>query len=80
MRLSPLAHSLGRFEYSPSGTRCQRWFSLLVSFLATWRLAFPVGDAWTAQNPLATVLLGVALMLVVFVPLSVQKFAQISSR
>lgn len=40
----------------------------------------PVGDAWTAQNPLATVLLGVALMLVVFVPLSVQKFAQISSR
>lgn len=40
----------------------------------------PVGDTWTAQNPLATVLLGVALMLVVFVPLSVRKFAQISSR
>lgn len=40
----------------------------------------PVGDTWTAQNPLATVLLGVALMLAVFVPLSVRKFAQISSR
>lgn len=40
----------------------------------------PVGDAWTAQNPLATVLTGVAVMLAVFVPLSVRKFAQISSR
>ena len=40
----------------------------------------PVGDTWTAQNPLTTVLLGVGLMLVVFVPLSVRKFAQISSR
>jgi ABC-2 type transport system permease protein len=40
----------------------------------------PVGDAWTAQNPLATVLVGVAVMLAVFVPLSVHKFAQISSR
>lgn len=40
----------------------------------------PVGDAWTAQNPLATVLIGVAVMLAVFVPLSVRKFAQISSR
>ena len=40
----------------------------------------PVGDTWTAQNPLATVLLGVAVMLAVFVPLSVRKFARISSR
>jgi ABC-2 type transport system permease protein len=40
----------------------------------------PVGDAWTAQNPIATVLLGMALMLIVFVPLSMRKFQSISSR
>jgi len=38
----------------------------------------PVGDAWTAQNPIATVLLGVILLLVVFVPLSIRKFATLS--
>lgn len=41
---------------------------------------FPVGDTWTAQNPLLTVLLGMAVMLAVFVPLSIRKFAAISSR
>lgn len=40
----------------------------------------PVGDAWTAQNPIATVLIGVAVMLLVFVPLSIRKFVSISSR
>ncbi|MDO9590025.1 MAG: ABC transporter permease [Microcella sp.] len=38
----------------------------------------PVGDAWTAQNPIATVLIGVAVLLVVFVPLSIRKFASLS--
>lgn len=38
----------------------------------------PVGDAWPAQNPIATVLLGVAVLLVIFVPLSIRKFARIS--
>lgn len=38
------------------------------------------GESWTAHNPILTVLLGLALMLVVFVPLSVRKFASISSR
>lgn len=38
----------------------------------------PVGDAWTSQNPIATVLLGVLILLVVFVPLSIRKFARIS--
>jgi len=37
-----------------------------------------VGDAWTAQNPIATVLLGVIVLLVVFVPLSIRKFATLS--
>ncbi|RZS56332.1 ABC-2 type transport system permease protein [Microcella putealis] len=37
-----------------------------------------VGDAWTAQNPFATVLIGVAVMLLVFVPLSIRKFATLS--
>lgn len=38
----------------------------------------PVGDAWTAQNPIATVLLGVIVLLLVFVPLSIRKFATLS--
>jgi ABC-2 type transport system permease protein len=37
-----------------------------------------VGDAWPAQNPIATVLIGVAVLLIVFVPLSIRKFATIS--
>jgi ABC-2 type transport system permease protein len=37
-----------------------------------------VGDAWPAQNPIATVLLGVVVLLVIFVPLSIRKFATIS--
>jgi ABC-2 type transport system permease protein len=40
----------------------------------------PVPDVWTQQNALATVLIGIAVMLVVFVPWSVRKFASISSR
>ena len=40
----------------------------------------PIGDAWTAQNPIATVLLGMAIMLAIFVPLSIRKFQSISSR
>ncbi len=38
----------------------------------------PVGDAWPAQNPIATVLIGVAVLLLVFVPLSIRKFASLS--
>jgi ABC-2 type transport system permease protein len=37
-----------------------------------------VGEAWTAQNPIATVLLGVAVLLAIFVPLSIRKFATLS--
>jgi ABC-2 type transport system permease protein len=38
----------------------------------------PAGDAWTAQNPIATVLIGVVVLLLVFIPLSVRKFATLS--
>lgn len=38
----------------------------------------PVGDAWPAQNPIATVLIGVTVMLLIFVPLSIRKFASLS--
>lgn len=38
----------------------------------------PVGDAWPAQNPIATVLLGVIVLLAIFVPLSIRKFATLS--
>ncbi|TFC93507.1 ABC transporter permease [Cryobacterium sinapicolor] len=40
----------------------------------------PVPDIWTMQNPIATVLIGITVMLVLFVPLCVRKFASISSR
>ena len=40
----------------------------------------PVPDIWTMQNPITTVLIGITVMLVVFVPLCVRKFASISSR
>ncbi|MEO6826086.1 MAG: ABC transporter permease [Microbacteriaceae bacterium] len=40
----------------------------------------PVPDIWPMQHPILTVLLGIVLMLVAFVPLCVRKFASISSR
>ena len=40
----------------------------------------PVPDVWTLQNPVTTVLIGVVVLLVVFVPLCVRKFASITSR
>ena len=40
----------------------------------------PVPEAWPAQNPIATVLIGIAVLLLVFVPLSVRKFQSLSSR
>jgi ABC-2 type transport system permease protein len=40
----------------------------------------PVGDTWTAQNPIATVVIGMGVMLAIFVPLSIRKFQSISSR
>lgn len=39
-----------------------------------------LGEAWTAQNPIATVLIGMAVMFVIFVPLSIKTFQSISSR
>ena len=40
----------------------------------------PVPDVWTLQNPVLTVLIGVVVLLVLFVPLCIRKFASISSR
>ncbi|MFO7689716.1 MAG: ABC transporter permease [Cryobacterium sp.] len=40
----------------------------------------PVPDVWTMQNPILTALIGITVMLVVFVPLCIRKFASISSR
>lgn len=40
----------------------------------------PVPDVWTMQNPILTALIGIAVMLVIFVPLCIRKFASISSR
>jgi ABC-2 type transport system permease protein len=40
----------------------------------------PVPDIWTMQHPVETVLIGIVVLLVVFVPLCIRKFASISSR
>ncbi|PZF57646.1 ABC transporter permease [Curtobacterium sp. MCBD17_013] len=40
----------------------------------------PVPDVWTMQHPVATVLVGIVVLLVVFVPWSVRKYASISKR
>ncbi|WGW12336.1 ABC transporter permease [Saxibacter everestensis] len=40
----------------------------------------PVPDTWPMQNAVLTVLIGVVVMLVIFVPLCVRKFESISSR
>jgi len=40
----------------------------------------PQPDSWTLQNPVLTVLIGIVVMLVIFVPLSVRKFSRVSSR
>lgn len=37
-------------------------------------------DVWTQQNPVLTVLIGIVVVLVIFVPLAVRKFDQVSSR
>jgi len=40
----------------------------------------PVADSWTLQHPVETVLIGIAVLLVVFVPLAILRFGRISSR
>ncbi|GAA0996606.1 ABC transporter permease [Subtercola frigoramans] len=40
----------------------------------------PVADVWTQQNPILAVLIGITVMLLVFVPLSIRKFASITTR
>ena len=37
-------------------------------------------DVWSQQNPVLTVLIGIVVVLVVFVPLAIRRFDQISSR
>ncbi|GAA1111891.1 ABC transporter permease [Arthrobacter flavus] len=41
---------------------------------------FPEPTAWTLQNPFITIFVGIALMLLIFVPLCIKKFESISSR
>lgn len=40
----------------------------------------PVPAVWTLQNSVLTVLIGIGMMLVVFIPLSIARFNRISSR
>ena len=38
----------------------------------------PVGDAWPAQHPIPTVIVGIVVLLLVFVPLSIRRFATLN--
>ena len=40
----------------------------------------PVADNWAQQNPEITVMIGIIVLLVMFVPLAIRKFARVSSR
>ncbi len=40
----------------------------------------PMPAGWSQQNPIATVLIGITVVLVIFVPLAVKRFKKISSR
>ncbi|MFU8946717.1 ABC transporter permease [Mycetocola zhadangensis] len=40
----------------------------------------PVGDSWVQQNPAIAVLIGIAVILLIFVPLAVRRFSQVTSR
>ncbi|MBG6238788.1 ABC-2 type transport system permease protein [Mycetocola sp. CAN_C7] len=40
----------------------------------------PVGDSWVQQNPALAVLIGVVVILGIFVPLSIRRFSQVTSR
>ena len=40
----------------------------------------PVGDTWIQQNPAQAVLIGVVVILVIFVPLGIRRFSEVTSR
>jgi ABC-2 type transport system permease protein len=40
----------------------------------------PVGDSWVQQNPALAVLIGVVVIVVIFVPLAISRFSQVTSR
>jgi ABC-2 type transport system permease protein len=40
----------------------------------------PIGDSWVQQNPALAVLGGVAVILLIFVPLAIRRFSQVTSR
>jgi ABC-2 type transport system permease protein len=63
-------------EYNPVSALVQAARTLFGNVPA----GTPVPDVWTQQHPIITVLIGIAIMLVIFVPLSIRKFASISTR
>ena len=40
----------------------------------------PVADSWTLQHPVVTVLIGIGVLLVIFVPLAIRRFSRITAR
>lgn len=63
-------------EYNPVSALVQSARTLFGNIPA----GTPVPEVWTQQNPVLTVLIGTAVMLVIFVPLSIRAFRRISTR
>jgi ABC-2 type transport system permease protein len=63
-------------EYNPVSALVQAARELFGNVPAST----PVSEVWTQQHPVVTVLVGIAIMLIVFVPLSIRKFRQVSTR
>jgi ABC-2 type transport system permease protein len=63
-------------EYNPVSALVQAARELFGNVPAS----MPVSDSWMLQNPVVTILIGITVLLVVFVPLSVRKFSRITSK
>lgn len=63
-------------EYNPVSALVQAARELFGNVSA----GTPVAEAWPQQHPILTVLIGIVVLLLVFVPLSIRKFSRISSR
>ncbi len=63
-------------EYNPVSSLVQSARELFGNVPA----GTPVGDSWMQQNPIAAVLIWIVVLLVIFVPLSIRRYSQVTSR
>ena len=91
----PVGRELGQpgdFSAGPSTTDADPGAEVEHAALAWWHLVqapvqrqdrapqAPVADSWTLQHPVVTVLIGIGVLLVIFVPLAIRRFSRITAR